>query len=156
MIKELITGKRRLISTILIVAILIALGFAIYLNFYFVNQCKTYDCFARQLKSCNKISFVSEQPEASWLYSVKYRSGSYCVVNVKLIQPKEGDLSLEKLSGYSMDCSMPLGLVGYPEKNLANCHGRLKEELQTVIINKLHSYLLENLGQVKEELTKAI
>lgn len=141
---------------ILIVMILIALGFAIYLNFYFVNVCNNYECFAKELKACEKVSYVSDQPEASWLYTIRSRSGNMCVVSVKLIQPKQGDLGLERLSGYTMDCSVPLGSASYPEKDLVNCHGRLKEELQTLIINKLHAYLLENLGQVKEELTKVV
>jgi hypothetical protein len=54
-----------------------------------------------------------------------------------------------------MTCYYPLGTAAYAEKDLSKCHGLLKEELQTIIINKLHAYILENLGKVEEGLEKA-
>ena len=55
-----------------------------------------------------------------------------------------------------MDCYVPLGSIVSPESNLAECHGLLKEGLQETIINKLHAYIVKNVGQIGEELQKAI
>ena len=47
----------------------------------------------------------------------------------------------------------PKGIPIYPEKDLSKCHGRLKEELQAIIINKLHTYIIENIGEFRGNLT---
>jgi hypothetical protein len=75
---------------------------------------------------------------------------------VTLLQAKKGDLGLDKLAGYSMICSYPVGVTNYPEKDLGACTGRLKEELQGILIKKLYAYILANLGQVNESLHSVI
>ncbi|KKQ16334.1 MAG: hypothetical protein US28_C0002G0001, partial [Candidatus Daviesbacteria bacterium GW2011_GWA1_36_8] len=50
------------------------------------------------------------------------------------------------------ECLYERGVSAYPEKDLAKCHGRLKEELQTEIIKKLHSYVLTNVGDINRSL----
>jgi len=40
-----------------------------------------------------------------------------------------------------------------PESNINYCHGRLKEEMQSMIISNLYAYMVENLGEIGEELT---
>jgi len=60
------------------------------------------------------------------------------------------------MEGKEMVCYLPLGTITSPQGNLANCHGLLKEEMQSLIINRLHNYIVNNLGQISEELTKAI
>ena len=53
---------------------------------------------------------------------------------------------------YDMDCALIYGRFIYPEKDLNNCHGRLKEEMQAIIIKKLHNYIIDNLGTIGEGL----
>jgi hypothetical protein len=31
------------------------------------------------------------------------------------------------------------------------CHGKLKEDLQGLVIEKLHGYIIKNLGDIKQE-----
>ena len=52
-----------------------------------------------------------------------------------------------------MNCYLPLGDTSYPEGNIQQCKGELKEELQNLIIQKLHSYILENLDKISGELS---
>ena len=59
---------------------------------------------------------------------------------------------MEKLSGFNMVCTFPEGISTYPERDIERCHGRLKEELQKIVINRLHKYLIENLGEIEENL----
>ena len=43
-----------------------------------------------------------------------------------------------------------------PVENLGLCHGLLKEGLQDLIIKKMHTYIIENMGKINEELESAL
>ena len=143
-----------LVSLVVVLLILIIAG--IYLYYFHNNLCRDFECFQSEMKKCSKATYISEEPEASWLYTIKGLQGGECVVNVELIQAKKGDLGIDSLAGYGMDCSYPKGVATYPEKQIENCHGRLKEELQGVMIKKLHTYILQNLGKIDESLQSAL
>ena len=55
-----------------------------------------------------------------------------------------------------MVCQTPLGSAVSPEQNLKNCNGKLKEDLQEIVIQRMHSYILKNVGEVSEELVKPL
>ncbi|MEK6819214.1 MAG: hypothetical protein AABY10_04770, partial [Nanoarchaeota archaeon] len=76
-------------------------------------------------------------------------------IDVTLIQPKTGDLGIDKLGGYSMTCVFQKGAAMYPEKDLDKCHGPLKEEMQSIVIKKLHTYVIENLNTIDRNLASA-
>ena len=75
-----------------------------------------------------------------------------CETEVTLLSAKEGDVGLRDYEGVSMLCYYDIGVAGYPERNLAACHGELKEGLQSIIIEKLYKYLVANLGEIREDL----
>lgn len=152
MLKE--TRKKVFIALIVVVAIAVVL--IAYLNFVYSPECQNYECWQKYMSRCSKATFVNEEPEASWGYEVSGASGKQCLVNVKLLLAKKGDLGISDIVGSEMTCTFPLGTSAYAEKDLSKCHGLLKEELQTIIINKLHVYLLENLGQIEEGLQQAL
>jgi hypothetical protein len=54
-----------------------------------------------------------------------------------------------------MTCYLPIGDDRVPEADISVCHGILKEELQAIIIEKLHLYVVENIGEISSELTSA-
>ncbi len=139
----------------LVAAIVIVAGIAYYLSFRHIPECQGFECFQDNMRKCEKASYISEEPEASWRYSIKGTESDECVVNVRLLQAKAGDLGIDQLVGYDMDCSYPRGFTAYPEKDLDKCHGRLKEEMQNIIIKKLHTYIIENLGELDENLKSA-
>ena len=64
---------------------------------------------------------------------------------------KEGTIEADKLQGKKMVCTVQKGETQFPEKNIAQCTGELKEELQDIIIQRMHNYLLQNVGEIKEE-----
>lgn len=138
---------------ILIVAVLIA--FVAYLYLY-KEKCESFECFQKNMARCTGAVYVNSEPEADWRYEVDGISTEGCKVNVKLLQAKKGDLGVDKLQGFEMSCYYPIGVSSYPEKDLSACHGRLKEELQGIIIEKLHTHILENLGKIDEGLKKAV
>jgi len=152
MLKE--TKKR--MRTILIVLFAAFVIVFIYLNFIYLPKCQNYECWQEYMTKCKRASFVSEQTEASWGYVIKGKVDDTCSIEVTLLLAKKGELGITKLVGNKMTCDYPIGRATYPEKDLSMCHGLLKEELQTLIINKLHAYVLENLGQVAEGLEQGI
>lgn len=141
-----------LASIFLVVLVVLAVSF----TFFHGATCGNYECFKERMSLCAKADYINEEPEASWGYSVLGKSGGDCVVRVKLLQAKEGSLDIANLRGYYMDCSYPIGIAVYPEKDLSKCHGRLKEELQGIIIQKLYTYVIENIGQIGNSLKNAV
>jgi hypothetical protein len=142
----------RALIIIFSIALAIALILALYMTFFSFKTCDNFDCFQKEMKECNRVVYINEEPEASWKYYINGEENDKCVVEVTLLQAKKGELGIDKLEGLSMKCSYNIGVANYPEKDLVKCSGKLREELQTIIINKLHSYILGNLGEFNESL----
>ena len=152
MLKE--TRKKVYIG--LIILAVLALAGAVYFSLGYVPQCQNYECWQKSMTSCSKATFVSEETEATWRYSVAGAQDKQCAIEVELLLAKQGELGISNLIGERMTCSYPLGESAYAEKDLSKCHGILKEDLQTLMINKLHAYVLENLGKIEEGLKQAV
>jgi hypothetical protein len=124
---------------------------------YFVflpEECLALECFQTSMSQCVSATYVNEESEASWGYEIKGKLRNECEIEVTLLNAKEGQLGIDEYEGHSMSCFYALGIVNSPEKNLGSCHGRLKEDLQKEIIEKLHGYVLENLDEIQEELRR--
>jgi len=85
-------------------------------------------------------------------YVIKGGSGKNCRVDVKLMQGELSNQDSLKLEGKSMTCLLPKGVVMIPESNIVLCSGPLKEGLQDLVIKKLHTYLVQNLGRLNLEM----
>src|SRR3989338_7048563 len=144
----------KLIIFAVIALVLIAL--AVYTSFVRMPKCQTFECYEENMRQCKQVQYLNDGEEATWRYKILGIQDGACVVEVTLLQPKAGELGIEKLSGYSMECGFPKGIATYPERDLERCHGRLKEELQAIIIKKIHAYLIENIGEVESGLDVAI
>lgn len=138
-----------------IFAVVALLG-ALYFTLYQPTPCDTFACYQEKMGKCDKATYTNEEPEASWRYEIKGSDNGECRVEVTMLQAKKGDLELENLAGFGMECRYPLGIKAYPEKDLGACSGKLKEELQSIVIKKLYSYILDNLGELDESLQEAI
>lgn len=151
------TKNRYLIFIILGIAVLvlvIALAYLIISSY--VKQCSDRACFDSEMAGCSKASFVDDTEESTWEYSITGKSGGNCIVNAMLLEIKKGTADLSVLRNKDMDCELPVGYVGNPQDDLTRCHGILKEEMQNLIIKRMHSYILKNIGQISEELTKTV
>jgi len=146
---------RKIFSYIIIFLILILAIIGFYINYLVPESCQTSECFYQNMKECKKATYLSDEKEASWRFKIigedKYGN---CVIEVKLIQAKEGLLELDKLAGYDMLCYREIGFSEIPYKNLDKCHGRLKEEMQSIIIKKMHTHILENIEEINSLLNK--
>ncbi len=129
--------------------ILILLIVLVWANFFWYRECSNAQCFADYLKNCRSSKF-DKTGAMQFQYRILGIREGQCAVSVKLLQ---GDLNNEdsrKIEGDSMDCLLPKGMVVVPEAEIAYCHGVLKEGLQDLIISKMHKYIVQNLGDVKD------
>lgn len=141
---------------ILFIFVLVVLVVALYFTMFFSYVCKDKACFQSHQIKCARTKFVSDTPDLIWAYHIKGKTDSRCEIEAEVVQVKQGDLNKQSLEGKSMDCLVPLGRASSPEADLSVCHGLLKEELQGLIIKELHAYILENVGEISEELEKSI
>jgi len=137
-----------IIAVVVLIAIIL-----LYLIFFRMRVCDERECFDDALRNCDRASYINdEDPTATWNYEIQGRSGDECEVKVNLLQVKEGRAEMERLEDKSMVCNLHLGMVTDPESNLGRCKGILREEMQTIIINRLHKYIMDNIGKIDEGL----
>jgi len=137
-------------SWLFLATIMLIVFVAVFLVFGFV-YCENKTCFDKALKDCDRAKFVYGDGMI-FEYMIKGKSGDGCEVNVKLLQGNLNDADSAKLEGLDMICVLPLGVVMNPENDIGSCHGMLKEGLQDLIIEKLNTYLVQNLGQLNLEI----
>jgi hypothetical protein len=145
--------KWKIYLPILILIILIA---AIYFTFFYYYKCETLSCFQEHQKECARTKYINDASDATWGYFINGKDGDNCVITTELIHLKTGTLEKQNLEGKNMKCYLPLGKTTAPESDLFLCHGLLKEDLQNMIIQRLHKHIIENIGEIAEELNKVI
>jgi len=141
--------KKVAIRYLIIFAIVLAIAVLALYNLFFKSvQCLNFECFDKSMRACESANYVNNDQEASWRYDIIGPSGNDCVIVVKLLSARVGELKLERLEGFDMECFYPLGDSAYPEKDMRLCHGRLKEEFQGIVIERLHKVVIENLEDI--------
>ena len=149
--------KRKVVwLVIFIILILIALLAAAYYIYFFSNECGDKACWERSMAKCERTFYTMNSEEMTMQYTILGKSGDKCKIDVKLVQIKQGAAELESLQDKDMICLTDLGIVTAPEQNLKVCSGLLKEGIQEIIIKRMHSQIVENLGKISEEVTKVI
>jgi len=146
--------KRR-IGICLIVLIAGMIIFSGWILFFHSKSCpdtRNSECFVTALSNCKRVSWIREGAQANWRYVIQGNTkGDNCKVEVRLESVEQGSIESEELIGKSMTCIIPKGETEFPEKDMSKCSGPLKESLQDMIIQKMHNYLIENIGEIKQE-----
>jgi hypothetical protein len=150
-----IKGKGIILIALLVIA-LIGLAITSYYLYFYLRQCGSEECFSNSLVRCDKMSFIRDDGNNIIQYKILGKEGDSCKVNVNLLQVKKGTSELTVLEGKDMTCLLPLGVLTDPAKNLKDCQGILKEEIQSIIIQRMHAQIVENLGKISEETTKVL
>lgn len=145
------TGK-----LVLFLSLIIILIGAIYFTFYFSYSCDDLACFQAHQRECSRTKFINDAQDISWEYKILGESNKACEIEVEVLKVKQGELDKKRIEGKNMKCYLTLGEDSPPESDISNCNGMLKEELQEIIIEKLHLYVIENIGEISEELKKAV
>ncbi len=131
----------------IIMVVFITLSWA---NIFSYKNCETMECFNQNLEQCTRAKTIAGN-EMIFQYKIERPDNGDCVVDVILIQGELNNQDSLALEGKEMQCKIPIGTVINPESNIGNCHGMLKEGLQDLIINKLHSYIVQNMGKINLE-----
>jgi hypothetical protein len=148
--------KKRGLKIFLIILAVLVLVLAIYFTFFFYSTCSDSNCYYSHLAKCSRTNFEREDSSAKWIYKITGSENNKCSVEVSVVQIKLGDIQNTILEGKSMTCLVEKNLLVFPDSDLLKCSGKLKEELQSLIIQKLHSYILENVGEIKQGLSKPL
>jgi hypothetical protein len=146
-IKWSVKNKIILGSVAFIIIILLGMG-----SYEFINRAKICDskaCFEDAIAKCKKVSWIREDDIAAWNYVIlRSNDENSCRINVKLLKLNKGDIDLERLQGEYMICNFLKNDQQFPEKDIAKCSGILKEDLQDILIQRMHDYMLKNLGDI--------
>jgi hypothetical protein len=135
----------------LTVLILVVLFTAVYFTFFFAYKCDSEECFLAKQESCKRATYTNEINDVSWFYHIKGKKGNSCKILVKISNINEGTIEQEKLEKKEMNCFLEIGDTTSPEAEIEKCTGGLREDLQEMIIKKLHQYVLDNLGEIGED-----
>jgi len=145
-----------MIKRVLIIGfVLIILGLITF-NYFYYAKCSNEECFTNSLIKCKKTYYLNEQENLIMNYKILGKNSDKCNVEVKILKIKLGNVDLINLENKGMICNLPLGLLTTPETNINDCHGELKEEMQNIIIKRMHTEIIENLGNINESLTKIL
>jgi hypothetical protein len=127
-------------------------------SFFYYPECQNEACFKEQLWKCNKASFLHISENSTWQYNINGFSGEQCAVYAKAVSLKTDDVTGAALSGKDMTCYIPKSILGafMPEEKIEYCHGVLKEEIQRLMIEKMHLYIVQNIGKINQSSFGAI
>jgi hypothetical protein len=145
-----------ILKFVIAVVIFLIVFAIVYYLFFYTKTCQDQECFSRGIVECERVEWINDAEEAIWFYNIKGQSEKQCEVEVKLLTVKKGKVDMGEAEGKSMLCYLSLNTMTSPGEDLEKCTGPLKEELQSLIIKRMHSYVLENLGEISEEMTKPI
>jgi len=142
-------------SFVIFIVLVFVVSVSIYLTFLYYPKCKDLVCWNAKLEACSRATFIYEPVDVTWEYTIlgedNIDGDKKCKVKVLAIDIKRGLKKTEVLEGKDMICYTNLGIVKAPESNPSACQGRLKEEMQSLIIDKLHEYIIQNLGEISKE-----
>tara|TARA_Y100000310_G_scaffold294847_1_gene325649 strand:- start:3585 stop:4022 length:438 start_codon:yes stop_codon:yes gene_type:complete len=137
---------RRVVMVFVLVGAVVLIA-AVYFTFFFHYKCDDLACFKSHQIKCSKTKFVNDLESTTWFYTIQGDKGNKCVIDVEILQVKEGSLDRQNLEGLSMECSLQKGGIDSPETDLTLCHGLLKEEIQELIIKNTHAQIVSNLEE---------
>jgi hypothetical protein len=130
--------------------ILVLVVWGIWLFIFSYGECRSWECFNSKLENCDRVRFIGGS-NMIFEYTVHGVSGGKCRVEVELLQGELNNQDSIKLQGQKMICNLPRRVVMIPESNLGFCHGMLKEGMQDLVIKKLYTYIVQNLGRINLE-----
>jgi hypothetical protein len=152
--KKRVSSRRKINMKVIsgfVIILLFVLGI-VFGGILFLSPDTCYDesCFNNAMIDCDRVIWLRMDAEADWLYEIVGDEKEYCKIEVELKKIKKGKVDLEGLEGEGMICEIEKKSSVNPEEVISQCSGKLKEDLQEIIIQRMHDYLLENLGEVQE------
>ncbi len=140
-----------LIVTILILGAL----FIAYQLGAFKKTCEDQGCFKDALNNCAYAKFLTTKNFNYYLYTIKGSTNGACKIQVDLKKMAVGTPAekIEQFEGKAMTCYLSKQELAKMESidfdgTLNYCTGPLKEAMYELIIEKLYTVIIQNMGQV--------
>ncbi len=152
--------ERRNLTIIILAVLIVIVGLIAAYFFVFTKSCSSEECFLQSLRSCDRASYTVNNEGNVWQYSIQNSlsfSQNECTVRVKNLQIASENPLAKQVQGKSMLCKIPREFSGayvQIESKLEFCSGPLKESLQDFLIDQLYKYIVQNIGEITEELKK--
>ena len=144
--------KKRIFLALFILVVGIVVYFA-YFKLLSAKQCNNLECYENALLGCKKVWVLNEDANYIWRYEIlEENDKNSCNVRVTLLKIKQANIDIEDFQGKEMTCRVRKVDDILPEKDMLRCNGLLKEKLQEIIIDRMHNYLLQNIGEISKEL----
>ncbi len=160
LLKNKDSAKNLVLILILLVIISVSLFFAGILK---KNCEQDKECFDSSLKRCSGAVYTSFTNGNIYVYESYPSFSDNCKFKVKVAKATPGaELNLRySLEGKSMTCILPrseLQEKSFSENdNLAEfCTGPLKEAMYELIVQRMYSLVIANLGNISMEARKAV
>jgi len=121
----------------------------------FKKTCNDEDCFMKSLQTCSYAKWLSIKNYNYYLYTIEGNTDSSCKIDVELKKMAEGTPidQLIKFEGKWMKCTIPqTEITKMTSANFDNmltyCTGPLKEAMYELIIEKLYTIIIQNMGSI--------
>ena len=120
------------------------------------------DCFNKASTECSKAKLDHHINNDLYTYTIKGERDGLCMASVYFVKAaQEKDPALkELLEGKGMFCEVPMENIKgpyYEVKDLNDyCSGPLKEAFMHVTIEKLYGIVVQNIGQISQEMRRSI
>jgi len=138
------------IATILLLITFFAFFFGVI-----KKTCKDDRCFNDALKRCRMANYLKLQNYNYYRYSIEGGEGEYCKLNIKLVKMAAGTPQdkIDLFEGKSMTCKIPRSELSKVQSDkiegvLKYCTGPLKEAMYQLIIEKLYTLIIANMGEI--------
>lgn len=155
MVKKEVKKRNKIILSMVVVLIVLVIAFIYYFSYYYIGPCKDEMCFRDAVSNCRRVSWIKENDQADWNYIILgHNDESSCKTQVTLLRLNNGTTDLNKLQNEEMVCNFPKVSKDFPETDMSTCSGVLKEDLQDILIQRMHDYLMQNCGQIKEAVSQ--
>lgn len=143
--------------------IFLALFIVGYYTGYIKTNCKLDKaCFDEALKKCRSSQFIYVDDNNVYSYEAWPGVGDGCFVKITLERVQAGaSLDFKNLEGKSMKCKLTKTQLKETsieqfDNFIKYCHGELKEGIYEIIIQRIYSNIVSNLGDVIQEAQKVL
>lgn len=156
---------RNLLYKIFVVILFLVVIIWLLFHYGVIKKNCEYDkaCFDQYFKECKPAKVTQIINDNTYVYTIKRRSGDYCILKVKLETIGYGTSQdiRELFEEKDMTCHIPISKtakIQFSEfKEILNyCSGSLKEAIYEQMINRLYGLIIQNMGPILSEIEKSI
>ncbi|MEK6940508.1 MAG: hypothetical protein AABW49_01255 [Nanoarchaeota archaeon] len=141
---------------VLITVILLSLLYLIFLSGLIKKNCgDDINCFNSKAYSCKAAAVKTAINNNLYKFVIFGPSGDRCVIRSTMLSVANGisQETVEKLEGRSMICNVPKNLlkkepITEMQNLISYCSGDLKEGLYEVLLDKMYTLIVQNLGTI--------